>query len=71
MEDRRPIGHLGPGTRVEVRSGDRSSWARGFEVAAVDGDGEQYRLRRISDGHVLPEPFDLEALRQERPRATP
>ena len=67
MEDRRPTGRLGPGTRVEVRSGYGSSWARGFEVADVDSDGVQYIVRRVSDGHVLPEPFDPDALRQEHP----
>ena len=54
MEDRRPTGPLGPGTRVEVRSGYGTSWARGFEVAGVDGDGAQYLVRRVSDGQVLP-----------------
>ena len=69
VEDRRPTEHLGPGTRVEVRSGYGSSWARGFEVAGVDtdGGGAQYLVRRVSDGQVLPEPFDPDALRQERP----
>ena len=69
MEDRRSTGRIGPGTRVEVRSGYRTSWARGFEVADVDrsGEGERYRLRRVSDGHVLPEPFDSDALRREAP----
>ena len=69
MEDQRPAGHLGPGTRVEVRSGYGTSWARGFVVADVDhnGDGEQYVVRRVSDGHVLPETFDTEELRRERP----
>ena len=63
MEDRRSTGRIGPGTRVEVRSGYRSSWASGFEVAGVDG--ERYRLRRVSDGQVLPEVFDPDALRRE------
>ena len=65
MEDRRSAGRFGPGTRVEVRSGYGSSWARGFEVAGVDGD--EYRLRRVSDGQVLPEPFDSGELRREGP----
>ena len=69
VEDRRPTGTLGPGTRVEVRSGYGTSWARGFEVAGVDGDGAQYRVRRVSDGQVLPETFDHEALRREGPAA--
>jgi hypothetical protein len=53
-----------PGTRVEVRSGYRSSWTRGFEVARVEGDA--YVVRRMSDGVVLPAAFDGEAIRQER-----
>jgi len=36
-------------------------------VADVDSDGVQYIVRRVSDGHVLPEPFDPDALRQEHP----
>ena len=67
MEDRRSARSFGPGTRVEVRSGYGSSWARGFEVADVDGN--EYRLRRVSDGHVLPEPFDSGELRREGPAA--
>ena len=66
MEDRRPTGPLGPGTPVEVRNGYGSSWARGFEVAHVDGD--EYAVRRVSDGHVLPETFEPDALRREGPR---
>ena len=65
MEDRRPDGNLGPGTRVEVRSGYGTSWARGFEVAEIEG--EEYRVRRVSDGQVLPEAFDPGALRREGP----
>jgi len=67
VEDRRPTGPIGPGTRVEVRSGYGTSWARGFEVADVDteGSGEQYLVRRVSDGHVLPEAFDSDSLRRE------
>jgi hypothetical protein len=36
-------------------------------VADVDseGSGEQYRVRRVSDGQVLPEAFDPDALRRE------
>jgi hypothetical protein len=40
-------------------------WARGFEVAeAVDGDG--YKLRRLSDGSVLPAEFAEDDVRAER-----
>ena len=68
VEDRRPAGNLGPGTRVEVRSGYGTSWARGFEVTDVDGD--QYVVKRMSDGHVLPETFEPEELRREGPAAS-
>lgn len=40
------------GDKVEVYSAFAGTWARGFVVAEV-GDG-QYRLRRTSDGAVLP-----------------
>ena len=43
---------LSPGTQVEVLNRYQRSWTRGFEVAAVDQRG--YRLRRQSDGCVLP-----------------
>ena len=61
MEDRRLAGDLGPGARIEVRSGYGHSWARGFEVADVD-EGE-ILVRRVSDGHVLPEAFDPNEVR--------
>jgi len=64
VENQRFPASMGPGTRVEVRSGYRSSWARGFEVAGVDG--EQYRVRRVSDGAVLPATFEPAAVRQEK-----
>lgn len=57
-------GSLEPGTPVEVRNGLSMGWAGGFEVAAVEHDG--YRLRRLSDGSVLPAVFEPEFL---RPRA--
>jgi hypothetical protein len=42
-------------------------WARGFEVAeAVNGDG--YRVRRLSDGSVIPVPFPEEEVRVEKKR---
>ena len=43
---------LMPGTQVEVLNGFQHSWSPGFEVAAVDQRG--YRVRRRSDGAVLP-----------------
>ena len=55
---------LAPGTKVEVRRRYDDRWARGFEVAALDGDG--YLVRRRSDGTVLPTPFSRADLRRER-----
>jgi hypothetical protein len=55
---------LAPGTKVEVRRRYDNRWSRGFEVAAVDGDG--YLVRRRSDGTVIPAPFSRSDLRRER-----
>ena len=54
---------LRPGTHVEVRSSFDRNWKRGFQVEAVDGGG--YRLRRLSDGAVLPTIFAFEVVRQD------
>jgi hypothetical protein len=54
-----------PGTEVEVRTRYLLSWARGFEVIAVDDDHDQVRLRRRSDGATLPMPISVG---QVRPR---
>lgn len=62
-----------PGTRVEVRSRFDRAWARGFEIAEVvpdpddpDVEGLAYRLRRRSDGQVLPAIFAEDDVREER-----
>jgi hypothetical protein len=61
-----------PGTRVEVRSRFERRWSRGFEVADVVDDqgdgGPRYRIRRRSDGAVLPALFTADDLREERRR---
>ena len=54
-----PLGH-----RVEVRSRFDRSWARGFEIAEILPRG--YRLRRLSDGAVLPADFSPDDVREER-----
>ena len=54
---------LRPGTDVEVRSSFDRGWKRGFRIASVDGGG--YRLRRNSDGSVLPAVFSFEVVREE------
>jgi len=43
------------GASVEVRRRFDQAWARGFEVASAAEDG--YRLRRCSDGALLPVSF--------------
>jgi hypothetical protein len=50
-----------PGTVVEVRTRFLRSWACGFEVVSVDGD--QARLRRRSDGTILPVTIPFEHVR--------
>ena len=42
-------------------------WSRGFEVAEVLDDG--YRLRRASDGTVLPAVFDPDEVRVEKKKS--
>lgn len=57
------------GTRVEVRSSLERKWARGFEIAdLVGGEPSGYRIRRRSDGAVLPVVFGAEDVREERRR---
>ena len=46
--------------RVEVRSRFDGSWCRGFEIVGVLDDGESYRIRRVSDGVVLPVSIDAD-----------
>lgn len=56
------------GARVEVHTRFTDTWASGFEIAEVVPDG--YRLRRMSDGAMLPEPTseaDLRPAGQHRP----
>jgi hypothetical protein len=56
------------GTRVEVRSRFDGEWTSGFEVAEVTDEG--YRIRRLSDGTVLPSAFTGDDVRRERRRET-
>jgi hypothetical protein len=65
-----------PGTRVEVRSRFESRWTRGFEVADLVDESEpgtgaaMYRVRRRSDGSILPVNFAETDLREENRRST-
>jgi hypothetical protein len=55
---------LEPGTIVEIRNRFELRWVRGFEV--VEAYGEGYRVRRLSDGSVLPVVFSADDVRPER-----
>jgi hypothetical protein len=52
---------LSTGTEVEVFTRYEHHWASGFEIASVDRD--RFRLRRHSDGVVLPASFSANQLR--------
>jgi len=52
---------LRPGMRVEVATRFRGNWASGFEVDSLGARG--YRLRRCSDGSLLPTEFALTRVR--------
>jgi hypothetical protein len=59
---------------VEVRSSFEQRWTRGFEVSEVlhADEGElRYRVRRRSDGSILPVTFTDDDLREERRRQPP
>jgi hypothetical protein len=55
---------LAVGTKVEVKQRFDGRFTKGFEVASVDSGG--YRLRRQSDGTVLPVVFARAEIRRER-----
>ena len=46
---------LRPETSVSIRNSLDGQWSRGFTVVEVDAQG--YRVRRRSDGHLLPHAF--------------
>jgi hypothetical protein len=53
-----------PGTRVDVRSRFDARWTHGFEIVETCPQG--YRIRRVSDGSVLPTEFTSDEVRPER-----
>jgi hypothetical protein len=50
---------------VEVRTQYTGTWAPGFEIADETCDG--YRLRRVSDGVLLPRHFHADEVRWAEP----
>jgi hypothetical protein len=65
-----PSGALDVGDEVEVFSGYERTWSTGFSIAQVLR-GRRYRLRRGTDGALLPDPTgsdDLRRLRHPGPR---
>lgn len=61
------------GTHVEVRNRFDARWSRGFEIVETvpsPTNGARYRVRRRSDGAVLPAEFEADDLREERRRQT-
>ena len=51
---------------MEVRRKFDAQWAKGFEVAETTADG--VRLRRLSDGEILPVEFPERDVRKESRR---
>lgn len=60
---------LAPGDPVEVQNRFDGSWCTGFEIAEVLGSPPHwtYRIRRLSDGEVLPRIFDHDAVTEAEP----
>ncbi|HEX4821319.1 MAG TPA: hypothetical protein VFV00_14040 [Acidimicrobiales bacterium] len=54
------------GDRVEVRRRFDDQWARGFEVVELTSNG--YRVRRESDGEILPAEFSDDDVRPAHKR---
>jgi hypothetical protein len=59
---------LEPGTAVEVQNRFTGSWCRGFEVTEAVRRPEclHYRIRRTSDGTVIPDVFGEDHIRPRR-----
>ena len=59
-------GPLSPGSHVEVRNRFTGTWSRGFDLVEIVDVG--YRVRRLSDGSVLPTVFPPEDVRPRPPK---
>jgi hypothetical protein len=56
-------GGYAKGTAIEVVNRFTEDWSAGFEVLEVVADG--YRIRRRSDGTVIPTTFTVSEVREE------
>lgn len=67
-----PIGHLEDAPiLVEVRNRFDGTWSHGFAVVESligESDGPQFRLRRLSDGYLLPVLFTADDIIAHRPQ---
>ena len=61
------VEELSEGDRVEIRRRFDGQWARGFEIVEITEKG--YRVRRVSDGELLPVEFSEVDVRQARKRS--
>ena len=61
--DREP---LHPGVHIEVRNRFTGAWSRGFELLEIVDSG--YKIRRLSDGSVLPTVFERDDVRPRPPK---
>jgi hypothetical protein len=68
MASETTVRQLAPGARVQVRCRFDGRWASGF-VASTISDSEQpdIRVKRLSDGSVLPYVFHIDDVRPEPP----
>jgi hypothetical protein len=64
MDDSAEAVELKIGLHVEVRDRYQGTWSRGFEISAIEDNG--YRIKRISDGAILPGTFSTEEIRPSR-----
>ena len=64
VRDGEAPGALDVGDDVEVFSAYERTWTTGFSVAQVMRD-RRYRLRRSTDGSLLPEPTGARDLRRQ------
>jgi hypothetical protein len=65
MAFRTDVPRFTPGARVQVRCRFDGRWVSGFVASALGDDAEHpaIRVRRLSDGSVLPHDFTIDEVR--------